>query len=1223
MTSSWFKAGVNCCLFLLLSVTATLQGFAQDHTILPTPVAPMSPNASALAVYCDYPVSHYTGIPSISVPLYDINIDGFKLPITLSYHASGIKVNQEASMVGLGWALNIGGAISRTVKGYDDFLEYPAPSILKGYYEDQDIQNVNSDYYYDYYFVNTVQVRRRLKFDTEPDIFYYSLPGASGKFIIDKSRGPVLMDVNPNVKIEIIHDPTLGSFWKKNLCFSLTTPDGTQYYYKQRETTYAYSNTTLLNQNSTAPNRILDAGIGTNPAETYTSSWLLDKITTVNKRVISFQYQQETYESPTQESCIKHTYMGLPSGQVVCEEVPNNGSLVYSTNKARYETLRLYSVSWDGGHINLNSSSREDMKGWNSIAPPKKIDGLSVYNLSDDLVKEIKFNYSYFNENYTGQYDYVLKRLKLENVVIDNDSKNKYLFHYNPGEILAKNSNNADYWGYHNGKIYGAEYFVGLTIGGTIYPGANKSSNITFMKTGILNEIVYPTGGSTNFQYEANTFSENEFAAVVPVQATNDEKIIDVYNEYSTVGEFEGIPSSGTYQFTSDRPFRISILKYIENPVCPAFDPDFVYENTAYLIGGLKRFSPTVGYVRTFPMPQIGGRSSYCDYTDTGFSQPVSASSFNGPEYPPGTYVFEAFTPPKNIYVRWRLNFLYSQSPESGSGSGGPVAGGGLRISKIITANQVKNYTYPTGRLMIAPVLAYGKTYNCVVSIYHPEHGGTTTHEGSQKILRQLSNSSIPLSTLRNSNAVGYDWVDESITGAGKTRYSFYNEQEEPLEEASYADTSFPYAPSVINYHNGLTQKIEFFKVNSLLKSIEFNYEPRSSATISGFMFDEMNGRTLWYGYKIAWLLKQSEVIKTYIGANPIEEVTTYAYNDDFQPLVVKKLVNGIWEEKRFKYARDFSSPVYQSMVNSHQISVPIETISLKNNLVVAANKIAYFQSQDLNLPQEVYTLNATQPLDISNYQNFYRKMADFEIYNANGKLLQLNQRGKITSYLWGYNNYFLVAQINGASHAQVTGAIGSPAVTALGLNPSDSTIETNANLLRSSLSSAQVESFTFKPMVGVTGITNERGLKTSYVYNAVNKLDHVKDHLGNMLKSYTYHFRGNSTPYTVVDLGIPTSYEELAFLERNGSAPFPGRFRVTLLNKYTGVKYTYDIDASTQRIGGVPPSQYDLSVVNLDNIPLSNFNIQIYGADFTDGVYEGESLDAGGNRFRITYVGP
>ena len=96
--------------------------FLQNHVIKADDIIPMSPNASSLAMYADYPVSYYTGIPEINIPLYEINVDGFKLPISLSYHSNGILYNQEASWVGLGWTLNTGGAISRTIRDADDFM---------------------------------------------------------------------------------------------------------------------------------------------------------------------------------------------------------------------------------------------------------------------------------------------------------------------------------------------------------------------------------------------------------------------------------------------------------------------------------------------------------------------------------------------------------------------------------------------------------------------------------------------------------------------------------------------------------------------------------------------------------------------------------------------------------------------------------------------------------------------------------------------------------------------------------------------------------------------------------------------------------------------------------------------------------------------------------------------------------------------------------------------
>src|SRR5437762_4683891 len=83
-------------------------------------VIPVSPNAAALGKYGAMPVGTYTGIPEISVPVYEINTGKIRLPISVSYHAGGIKVEEMASWVGLGWSLNAGGSISRQTRGRPD-----------------------------------------------------------------------------------------------------------------------------------------------------------------------------------------------------------------------------------------------------------------------------------------------------------------------------------------------------------------------------------------------------------------------------------------------------------------------------------------------------------------------------------------------------------------------------------------------------------------------------------------------------------------------------------------------------------------------------------------------------------------------------------------------------------------------------------------------------------------------------------------------------------------------------------------------------------------------------------------------------------------------------------------------------------------------------------------------------------------------------------------------
>ncbi len=103
----------------LILVLICLKVVPQSFPDNPTQIMeiPPSPTMWEFEKYGTYPVSMHTGVPNISIPLYTIESGGLQVPISLNYHASGIKVDQKATWVGLGWNLNAGGAITRTVRG--------------------------------------------------------------------------------------------------------------------------------------------------------------------------------------------------------------------------------------------------------------------------------------------------------------------------------------------------------------------------------------------------------------------------------------------------------------------------------------------------------------------------------------------------------------------------------------------------------------------------------------------------------------------------------------------------------------------------------------------------------------------------------------------------------------------------------------------------------------------------------------------------------------------------------------------------------------------------------------------------------------------------------------------------------------------------------------------------------------------------------------------------
>ena len=76
-----------------------------------------SPNAASIGKYGDIPISYHTGVPNISIPIHTISAGSLSVPVSLSYHSSGVRVDELASWVGLGWSLSDVGMITRSING--------------------------------------------------------------------------------------------------------------------------------------------------------------------------------------------------------------------------------------------------------------------------------------------------------------------------------------------------------------------------------------------------------------------------------------------------------------------------------------------------------------------------------------------------------------------------------------------------------------------------------------------------------------------------------------------------------------------------------------------------------------------------------------------------------------------------------------------------------------------------------------------------------------------------------------------------------------------------------------------------------------------------------------------------------------------------------------------------------------------------------------------------
>ena len=198
-------------LFLLCFIL----GYGQE---LPT-IVPPSPEATSLAKFTDIPVSHYTGLPTIGVPLHEIDFDGLKIPISLSYHARGIKVEEIASRVGLGWALNAGGIITRQKRGNGSRNDYFHGNFYKNFEIDRSVRAS----------VFSQEICENKDFDLYPDIFIFNFLGYSGKFIFDQQSKEAVLQSFSDLKISRKGNSDNDYY------FVITNERGFQFYFGKSE----------------------------------------------------------------------------------------------------------------------------------------------------------------------------------------------------------------------------------------------------------------------------------------------------------------------------------------------------------------------------------------------------------------------------------------------------------------------------------------------------------------------------------------------------------------------------------------------------------------------------------------------------------------------------------------------------------------------------------------------------------------------------------------------------------------------------------------------------------------------------------------------------------------------------------------------------------------------------------------------------------------------------
>jgi YD repeat-containing protein len=139
-----------------------------------------------------------------------------------------------------------------------------------------------------------------------------------------------------------------------------------------------------------------------------------------------------------------------------------------------------------------------------------------------------------------------------------------------------------------------------------------------------------------------------------------------------------------------------------------------------------------------------------------------------------------------------------------------------------------------------------------------------------------------------------------------------------------------------------------------------------------------------------------------------------------------------------------------------------------------------------------------------------YQVRDKFDAYTPTGQLLQRTRvPQQATTYLWGYGQQYPVAEIKNATYAEVLAVLGQPVVEQLaGTAPgTDAQVRQALQPLRTRLKNAQVSTFTYAPLVGMTSQTDPSGRTTTYEYDELGRLVRARDEHDRILSQQRYQY--------------------------------------------------------------------------------------------------------------------
>ncbi|GAA0884058.1 hypothetical protein GCM10009120_26560 [Sphingobacterium siyangense subsp. cladoniae] len=462
-------------LFLLICINLSLiaQGTLADKK------APFNMpdigEASTLTPFGGSNVDLYNGKVSPSIPIYILKGRDLSVDIGLNYiSGNGVKVQDVAGIVGLGWSLSSGGGvITRKIRDEPDDQN---TSFALGYgvhNNDALYGDTTSSGFKNYLKRAINSVENSNVYDLEPDEFHSSI---GGKITFGMNKNPVFSD-EKGFKI------LKNGLYAPDSTWVILDKSGNTYYFGKKAVEREHKQTGDANSSTG------DANPSPTYVRTFISAWYLSEIKSPTGEIISFTYEKGDRECNTYYSKTNEMHSVASGNQLF----PVTSTI---SSVCKVDPVYLKYIKSNTHQVHFIYNNRLDNPN------SKCLSQILVEDLTGLPSKVFQFNYGYFKGGTSGNSAVHLKLLGLDQLNTQETARLPLATfkYFEPTSFPDRYSSQMDHWGYFNANTSG-KWFLS--------EGADKAANLEKAKTGIIKSITWGMGGTTTFEYALNSFMQD------------------------------------------------------------------------------------------------------------------------------------------------------------------------------------------------------------------------------------------------------------------------------------------------------------------------------------------------------------------------------------------------------------------------------------------------------------------------------------------------------------------------------------------------------------------------------------------------------------------------------------------------------------------------------------------------------------------------------------------